>query len=339
MERHRCSRRRFLGAAGATATAGLAGCTGLGVVGETGIATDRLTAFHAGSLAPPFSALEPDFEAVTGVDVAREVKGSVGSTQKVTQQGRPADVLGVADYRLLRDRVLPAFGDWYAVFATNEMAVQYRPDAPGADDISTDNWWEVLARDDVTVGHSDPAVDPGGYRAVMVQQLGAIELDGRRLYDDATYRRLRANSTAPTGTETNLRTHLRGGSIDYAIYYRSIAETTDLPWVPLQPHVNLAEATDEYAAHYANATVETDAGTFTGAPIAYGITVPSVAESPDAGARWVERVATAPGRDALTAAGLEPTDPVVVPASHAAEVPERVREAASVRDALGSHSL
>lgn len=339
MGRHRCSRRRFLGALGAGAAAGLAGCTGLGVVGEPDGSADRLTAFHAGSLAPPFSTLEPDFEAETGVDVTREVKGSVGSTQKITEQGRSADVLGVSDFRLLRDRLLPDYGDWYAAFATNEMAIQFRPDAPGADRISTDNWWEVLSRDDVTVGHSDPAVDPGGYRAVMVQQLGAVEFDGRRLYGDATYRRLRANSTAPTGTETNLRTHLRSGTVDYAIYYRSIAETTDLPSVALQPHVNLGEATDEYAAHYAEATVETDAGTFTGAPIAYGITVPSVADSPEAGARWVEHVATAPGREALTASGFEPTDPVVVPANRAADVPERVRAVARSRDALGPLSL
>jgi molybdate/tungstate transport system substrate-binding protein len=36
-----------------------------------------MTIFHAGSLAPPFSAAEPQFEEEFGVDVTREAKGSV----------------------------------------------------------------------------------------------------------------------------------------------------------------------------------------------------------------------------------------------------------------------
>ncbi|MFB6353989.1 MAG: substrate-binding domain-containing protein, partial [Halobacteriales archaeon] len=161
------TRRAFLSGAGVAAAVGLAGCLGTaGGVGstttgggdasgspaETALA-DSMTIFHAGSLAPPFSAAEPRFEEQYGVDVTREAKGSVASTQKITQQGRSADVLGVSDFRLIRNRVLPDYGDWYAIFTTNSMAIQYREDSPGADDISADNWWEVLTRDGVTIGH------------------------------------------------------------------------------------------------------------------------------------------------------------------------------------------
>ena len=332
----RSSRRRFLASVGTGLAAGLAGCTGLGVTGET---ADDLTIFHAGSLEPPFAAMEAEFERDTGIDVRREPRGSVGSTKKITEQGRAASVLGVADFRLLRDRVLPAFADWYAVFATNAMAIQYHPDAPGADEIATDNWWEVLAREDVTVGHSDPAVDPGGYRSVMVQQLGAVEFDGTRLYDEATVRRLRENSTVPTGTEINLVSQVESGKLDYVLYYQSIAETTDLPWIELQPHVDLSRATERYADHYANATVETASGTFTGAPIAYGVTVPSVAESPDLGARWVERLATDPGRAALRDASFEPVSPVLVPADSEDAVPRRIAGAARTTASMGPLTL
>ena len=333
----RSSRRRYLASVGTGLAAGLAGCTGLGVTGER--ATDDLTIFHAGSLEPPFATLESDFEAETGVEVRREPRGSVGSTKKITEQGRAAEVLGVADFRLLRDRVLPEFADWYAVFATNAMAIQYHEDAPGADEIGTDNWWEVLAREDVTIGHSDPAVDPGGYRAVMVQQLGAVEFDGTRLYDEATYRRLRENSTVPTGTEINLVSQVESGKLDYVLYYQSIAETTDLPWVDLQSHVDLSGATERYADHYATATVDTEAGTFTGGPIAYGVTVPSVAASPDLGARWIERLATEPGQDALREAGFQPVSPVLIPADSADAVPPRIGGAARATAAMGPLNL
>ncbi|MFC6989167.1 substrate-binding domain-containing protein [Haloplanus sp. GCM10025708] len=229
------SRRGFLRNAGALGLAGLAGCSG-GSGGSGGTATptstpndsdggsdtqtatstptetpmaDSMTIFHAGSLAPPFSAAEPQFEEGYGVDVTREAKGSVASTQKIVQQRRNADVLGVSDFRLIRNRVLPDYGDWYAIFTTNSMSLQYREDSPGADEISADNWWEVLSRDDVTVGHADPAVDPGGYRAVMTQQLGKYEFEGEKLYDDSTFQKIRENSTVPTGTETKLEDNCR----------------------------------------------------------------------------------------------------------------------------------
>ncbi|QZX98289.1 substrate-binding domain-containing protein [Halobaculum rubrum] len=358
-------RRSFLTAAGSTAASlGLAGClagaNGDGSGGSTGTfasdgmdtegddATigssgmgleDSMTIFHAGSLAPPFSEAEPLFEEEYGVDVTREAQGSVASAQKITQQGRSADVLGVSDFRLIRDRVLPEFGDWYAIFTTNSMSIQYREDSPGADEISQDNWWEILTRDGITIGHSDPAVDPGGYRAVMTQQLGAEAFEGQRLYDDATYRQLRENSVVPTGTETNLEGQLKSGELDYVFYYQSISASSGLPYVDLQPEVDLSRATGAYAEHYAKAEVETDSGTFTGAPIAYGITVPNVAESPNAGAKWVEYFATDPGRAVLEELGLVPVDPIVVPAASEDAVPENVMSVASAQETLGPLEL
>jgi len=300
---------------------------------------DSMTIFHAGSLAPPFDAAEPQFEEEYGADVTREAKGSVASTQKITQQGRVADVLGTSDFRLIRNRILPEYGDWYTVFTTNSMSIQYREDSPGADEISKDNWWEILTRDGVTIGHSDPAVDPGGYRAVMSQQLGAIEFQGSRLYDDATYQKLRENSTVPTGTETKLEGQLQSDALDYAIYYQSISSTSGLPYVDLQDQVDLSQATSEYASHYAKAEVETGSGTFTGAPIAYGMTVPSVAENPGRGAQWIEYFATEPGRQILRDQGLVPVDPIVVPGSSEDAVPDRVMNVASAKEALGPLEL
>jgi len=359
------SRRDVLKGVSAAGLAGLAGCSGGGGSegatatgteevtdsagdGSTDTSTEEssgsevggsMTIFHAGSLAPPFSEGEPQFEEEYGVDVTREAQGSVASTQKITQQGRTAAVLGVSDFRLIRDRIVPEFGEWYAIFTTNSMSIQYREDSPGADEISADNWWEVLTRDDVTIGHSDPAVDPGGYRAVMTQQLGAEEFQGERLYDDSTYQALRENSTVPTGTETNLEGQLKSGELDYVFYYQSISSTSGLPYIDLQPEVDLSQATREYAEHYSKAEVETGSGTFAGAPIAYGLTVPSVAENPEAGAAWVEYFATDEGREILKEQGLVPVDPIVVPQSGKDAVPDRVMRVASAQSTLGPLDL
>ncbi|ERH04009.1 MAG: hypothetical protein J07HR59_01135 [Halorubrum sp. J07HR59] len=197
----------------------------------------------------------------------------------------------------------------------------------------------MLSRDGITVGHSDPAVDPGGYRAVMMLQLGAEEFSGERLYDDSTLDALTNNTTVPTGTETNLEGQLESGELDYVLYYQSISATSGLPFIDLQPEVDLSQATSEYAEHYAKAEVETDSGTFTGAPIAYGLTVPSVAEAPGRGAQWVEYFATEPGRAILEEQGLVPVDPIVVPASSEEAVPDNVLEVASAQDTLGPLQL
>jgi molybdate/tungstate transport system substrate-binding protein len=294
-----------------------------------------MTVFHAGSLASPFSDAEPEVEDEYDVDVTREVKGSVASTQKITEQGRPTDVLSVSDFRLIRDRVLPEYGGWYTVFTTNAMSIQYRSDSTGADEISQDNWWEVLTRDDVTIGHSDPAVDPGGYRAVMAQQLGAVAFDGSRLYDESTYQALRDNSTVPTGTETNLEGQLESGELDYVLYYQSISSSSDMPWIDLQSEVDLSRATPEYANHYATAEVETDSGTFTGAPIAYGMTVPDVAQAPELGTQWTEFMITDSGKEVLRNNGLQPVETPVIPQSGADNVPERVSQHAEAKESLG----
>jgi molybdate/tungstate transport system substrate-binding protein len=344
-----------LGTAGFT---GLAGCIGgrLGNEGTTpesedggttesedgsdGSSTptaDSMTIFHAGSLAPPFGAIEPAFEDERGVSVDREAKGSVASTKKITTQGRTADVLGVSDFRLIRDRMVPDHGSWYAVFATNAMSLQYREDSPGADEIGPDNWWEILSRDDVTIGHADPAIDPGGYRAVMAMQLGNERFEGERLYDERTYEKIRENMTVPTGTETKLEGQLRSGKLDYALYYRSIATQSGMAHVDLQPHVDLSKMATKHAEHYAKATVEAGGTEFVGAPIAYGITVPSVAESPELGARWVEYLMTDSGRETLAENGLIPRRPAVVTAND--DVPDRIATHAERKTSVGPLEL
>jgi molybdate/tungstate transport system substrate-binding protein len=362
MTKHR-TRRAFIASSATAAALGLAGCTGGdgGDGGDSGGSTstdsptensgdsgtptstpmaDSMTIFHAGSLSPPFGQAEPEFEDEYGIEVNREAKGSVASTQKITQQGRSADVLGVSDFRLIRNRIVPDYGDWYTVFTTNAMSIQYREDSKGADDISKDNWWEVLSRDGVTIGHSDPAVDPGGYRAVMMLQLGAKEFNGERLYDQETYQKMMDNATVPTGTETNLYGQLEaGGKLDYAIYYQSISSQKDLPWIELQPKVDLSKATSEYAKHYEKATVETSSGNFTGAPIAYGMTVPNVANAPGRGTQWVEFFASDSGRQVLKDKGLVPVDPIVVPKSGEDAVPDSVMEVAEAKTSLGPLEL
>ncbi|WP_211312812.1 extracellular solute-binding protein [Halarchaeum salinum] len=339
------SRRDVLAALGAGSVAGVAGCVGAGTADVGGDATgtrtaaDALTVFHAGSLTAAFADLEAGYTASHNVTVAQESAGSVRSTKKVTQPPhRAADVLAVADFRLLRDGLLPDYGDWYAVFATNAMTVAYTEKSAYSEEFGPETWWDILARDDVAVGHSDPAVDPNGYRAIMSMDLGAIPFEGEALYDEATASALTENATIPASDEVDLIGQLQAGKLDYAWSYRSFGATHDVETVDLQTAVDLSGSTSAYADHYAEVTVEAGGTTYTGAPIAYGVTVPSTAAHPDAGASWIAYMLS-DGAATLDADGFAALDTAAVPAAHADAVPEPVMAAAEAQSSLGPLSL
>ncbi|MFB6090328.1 MAG: molybdenum ABC transporter substrate-binding protein, partial [Halobellus sp.] len=84
---------------------------------------------------------------------------------------------------------------------------------------------------------------------------------------------------------------------------------------------------------------ETDSGTFTGAPIAYGMTVPSVARAPGRGAQWVEFMLHGEGQQILEDKGLVPVEPAVVPQSGSDAVPSNVMEYATAKSNLGPLQL
>ena len=133
---------------------------------------DRLVIFHAGSLSVPLEAVEKEFKKIEpSVDVRRESAGSVESARKITELHREADILAVADYKVIEDILIPAFASWSVIFARNHMVIAYTDRSRFADEINSSNWYEILLRKGVEYGRSDPDKDPCGYRTLMVWQL------------------------------------------------------------------------------------------------------------------------------------------------------------------------
>jgi len=333
------TRRGFLATTGAAAAVGLAGCASLTGSGDGG-GGDSITIFHAGSLGAPWEEAEAKFEDEYDIEVDREPAGSVDSTRKVTEEPhKAADVLGTSDFRLIRNMVVPDYGKWYGIFATNAMTIAYTSDSKYAEEFGPDTWYDVLARDDVSVAHSDPAADPNGYRSVMTMKLGAIELDGEKLYDQSQAQTLIDNAKVGASAESSLIQQLQSGKLDYAWEYQSAGASHDVQTVDLQPEVDLSKATQKYADHYANATVTAGGNEYTGAPIAYGITVPNTGENQDGGAKWIEYMATDPGKQVMKDNGFQPVSPLVVPKSHEDAVPDNVMTRATAKESLGPLDL
>ncbi|HFQ89304.1 MAG TPA: tungstate ABC transporter substrate-binding protein WtpA [Desulfobulbus sp.] len=271
----------------------------------------ELIIFHAGSLSIPFRQISRAFMAANpGVRISREAAGSRTSARKITDLGRPCDVMASADASVIDQLLIPGFADWNISFATNEMAIMYRPDSAFADEINGRNWPEILLRKGVRYGHSDPNADPCGYRSQFTWQLA------EKYYRiPGLYRKLRQNCPPRNirPKETDLIALLESGELDYLFIYRSICEQHHMPCVVLPDEINLKSAA--LARYYSQASLRISGrspGRFitkTGRPMVYGITVLKNAPNRKVAEAFVEFVIGPEGQKIMRASGQPPLVP------------------------------
>jgi molybdate/tungstate transport system substrate-binding protein len=267
-----------------------------------------LVVFNAGSLAKPFSELLRAFkEKYPEVIPAEENSGSLEAARKITDLGKVPDVIGVADYGIIPKLLIPKHTTWYATFARNSMVLVYTDQSIGADEINGRNWWRVLLRPKVRAGHSDPALDPNGYRTLMVFQLA------EKFYHQPGLAS-RLNRAFPPRyirpKEADLTALVQAGELDYSWSYASIAKTSGLRSVSLPPEVDLSEP--RLADWYSQAVVRLpgasragkDSIEFRGEPIVYALTIPTAAPHPQTAAAFVRFIFSPEGQTILKANGF-----------------------------------
>ena len=250
--------------------------------------SEELIVFHAGSLSVPMRELAEAFEREhSNVDVMLEAAGSRACARKIADLGRACDVMASADYTVIDELLIPEHASWNIKFAANEMAIVYHESSRMATEIGVDNWYEILLHDDVAFGRSDPDSDPCGYRTVLTVELaethyGVDGLAERLLAKDTEYIRPK---------ETDLLALLETHAIDYIFLYRSVAQQHGLEYLELPEEINLEKP--ELADRYAAVSVEVsgrEPGTHItkrGAPMVYGVTIPSNAPNRELALRFV----------------------------------------------------
>jgi molybdate/tungstate transport system substrate-binding protein len=234
-----------------------------------------IVVFNAGSLALPMRAALDSFTAGTSIKVEQENAGSVETARKLTELHRIPDLVGSADYQVFPRYLMPGQTSWYARFARNRMVLMYTPKSKSASTIDSTNWYRILESKGVQTGRADPALDPNGYRSLIVMRLAELHYKQKGLMD-----RLIANSSAHVvrPKEVDLLGLLQAGEIDYAWSYESVAQAKNLPYVTLPRAIDLSDPAD--SALYALASVRipgnklADTVELTGEPILYGFTVP-----------------------------------------------------------------
>jgi len=270
----------------------------------------KLIIFHAGSLSIPFREMAKAFTSQNpGVEVIREAAGSRTCARKITDLGRPCDVMASADYTVIENLLIPDYASWNISFATNEMAIMYRPDSKYAKKINGQNWYRILLRKDVEYGHSDPNSDPCGYRSQLVWQLAE-----KYYHVPGLYEKLR-KGCPPRNVrpkETDLIALLEAGQIDYLFIYRSVCMQHKMPYVKLPDQVNLGSSKYAYAALYKQAGIRITGkipGSFIekrGKPMVYGITIPKNAPHRDLAVKFIAFLLGNEGREIMRRNGQAP---------------------------------
>lgn len=277
-------------------TALICGC----VQQEKELNKTSLTIFCAGSLSIPLSDLNKEFKEymkIKGYDVniKLEPSGSVIAIRKITDLGRKADVLAVADYTLIQKFMYPKYADFYIAFAGNELVLCYTDSSKYSNEINSKNWFEILNRSDVKFGFSNPNIDPCGYRSVMALKLADLYYGKSVFYNlIEAHTNIRCNGTeilTPKDIKTDgkivirdksvdLIALLESGSIDYAFEYKSVAMQHKLRFVELPDEINLKNfSLKDWYGKVRISIWKKENDTFVqkvirAKPIVYGITIP-----------------------------------------------------------------
>jgi len=208
----------------------------------------KLIIFHAGSLSVPFAAMEKYFESkYPQVDILREAGGSTKMARMISEVGKTADIMASADYKVIDKSLIPSHANWNIRFASNQLVLCYTKNSKYASEISQKNWHQILLRNGVVWGHSDPNLDPCGYRSLMVLQLAEKFYNIPGLYNQLIANRPKRN-IRPKSVE--LISLMQTGNMDYAWEYLSVAIQHKLKYVKLDDHINLGNyQLDSYYSH------------------------------------------------------------------------------------------
>jgi molybdate/tungstate transport system substrate-binding protein len=263
---------------------------------------DYLTIFHAGSLSVPMQKIGEEFlHRYPRTRIAFESSGSVDAIRKITDLNRSCDVLAVADYNLISKMMYDDRASWVIIFASNEMVIAYTDKSKHSNEINSTSWHEILSKDDVTIGRSDPNCDPCGYRALMVFELASMYYSNPSINTTLWEH----SNTAVRPKSVELLALLESGQIDYALEYKSVAVQHNLNYVELPDEINLSNWTmrDCYACVNVTISKGDEQMVIIGAPILYGVTIPKNAEHISEAIDFIKLMLSQEGRNIVEECG------------------------------------
>ena len=275
------------------------------------LAKEKLVVFHAGSLTSLMRDLTNEFsKKYPDLEITTEASGSRAAARKVSELGRKADLLALADYLVIEDLLMPEHAKWYIKFSRNRMVIAFTDRSKYKDEINRDNWYKILAREGVKFGHSDPDLDPAGYRSLMVWQLADLHykdtIGASSIYDTLD-ERCPPNNIRPGSVQ--LLPLLETLALDYAFEYLSFTKQHNLRCLILPEEIDLSNPDLDNWYKKAKVLVSGKSlGKYSsvfGSSIAYALTVPENSPNYHKALEFVRFILSKQGR-AITKANFHP---------------------------------
>jgi molybdate/tungstate transport system substrate-binding protein len=268
-----------------------------------------VTVFHAASLSGVLSELEERIEVrYEGLDVRLEPSGSQVAARKISELNRRADLVLTADWRVIDRLLLPDHAGWLIQFAANEIVLAHGEHSLHTAEITAENWPELLLRPGVRLGRANENTAPLGFQTLLVWKL-SDRPEGDLL--ERLKERCKPEHVTPDIAE--LVALLQARVIHYAFVYRSIAEEHNLKVVRLPKKQNLGRPSMREAYAKARVPVRLRSGEppvqIAGAPIVYGLTIPSAAPNRPDAQRVLAFLLGSEGRRILKRSGFRPLRP------------------------------
>ena len=266
--------------------------------------------FHAGSLSVPFRELKDIYEKQnSGIRILLEPAGSLVCARKITELNKPCDILASADYFVINELLIPHYADWSIRFATNEIVIAFSDKAKYASEINSSNWIEILLRDDVLYGRSDPDSDPCGYRSVLTMKLSEKFYKMAGLTDKLTIK----NRDYIRPKEVDLVALIESNAIDYMFQYKSVAIQHNLNFIELPPEVNLSDP--HFEELYNSVSLEIRGNKpdkkiiVKGEYINYSMTIPFISPNKEAAVDFMSFILSDVGTEIFRKNGQDPIIP------------------------------
>ncbi len=267
----------------------------------------KLNILHAGALRMPITQgvkllqrRYPDLE------VNLEAHGSRACAWLV-REGRPVDIIALADHYLFSELLEPEFVDRYFIFANDQIVLAYNEFAHAGAEVNADNWFEILQRSDVTFGRSNHNLDPCGYRTLMCWQLAEKYYRRPRLFQKLD-QKCTAKYIYPKSYD--VAADVLEGRLDYGFEYLCVAKQFGLKYIILPEEINLSSSA--YAAYYQQAKVSLQGKNsgemivISGAPIEFAIAIPKNAPNVKTANAFLELMLSKKGQRLLEQCGLIP---------------------------------
>jgi molybdate/tungstate transport system substrate-binding protein len=234
------------------------------------------------------------------------------AANEITQANKSFDIYASADYRIIPQQLIPSHASWYIIFASNAMSVLYTNHSRFANEITPNNWYQVITRPGAIVGVSNKDTDPSGSQAIMMLQLAGMLYyqNSSYLYDQLYVTKAAKHELVIVPTETTLNAQLETGAVDYVLTYSSEAISHKFQYLTLDPRVDLSDLTQ--AAWYAKASVTVSGKQVTGAPILYDLTIPNNSPNVPMATAFIKALFSSQGQEILRVSGLRPLNPVYI---------------------------